>query len=189
MTMPAAPADKRAFLRVPMALAGKVFFPATEIEQDCIVTDISLGGATLQYAERPVPGHEIVLYIPGFDRLAGVVARADDEEAGMRFVCSDAKRERVAASIMLFLAGAPLQTRLRRAERNAIVLPTSLTRPDGETIEFVVRDISLTGAALQTPARPPLDEIVILGTMQARVTRHFEDGIALEFVREESAAA
>jgi hypothetical protein len=188
MTMHApgtAASEKRAYARVPIALAGKVFFPATGMEQDCIVTDISLGGATLQCGGVLEAGTELVLYLQGFDRFAGTIVRADPEEAGMRFHGSDAKRERTAEKIVLYLSGIlPQDTRVRRAERAAVPAPRRFQRANGETVGFEVRDISLTGASLKTAMRPPLGEIVMIGATAGRVTRHFDEGIALEFVRE-----
>lgn len=177
--------EKRAYTRVPIALAGKVFFPASDAEQDCIVTNISLGGATLQCGASLTIGTELVLYLQGFDRFAGIVVRSDTEEAGMRFSCSEAKRERTAEKIVLYLSGIlPHDTKVRRAERAAVPAPRRFTRASGEVVGFEVRDISLTGASLKTAVRPPLGEIVMIGATAGRVTRHFDEGIALEFVRE-----
>ncbi|HXC54905.1 MAG TPA: PilZ domain-containing protein [Rhizomicrobium sp.] len=185
VSAPPLASEKRAYARVPIALAGKVFLPATGVEQDCIVTDISLGGATLQCDRAPEIGTELVLYLQGFDRFAGSVVRSDAEESGMRFNCSEAKRERTAEKIVLYLSGIlPQNTQLRRADRAAVPAPRRFTRPSGEVVSFEVRDISLTGASLKTVVRPPLGEIVMVGATAGRVTRHLDDGIALEFVRE-----
>ena len=180
-----AAAEKREFMRVPIALAGKVFFPASDMEQDCIVTDISLGGATLQCGFALTAGTALVLYLDGFDRFAGTIVRADAEEAGMRFDCTAAKRERTAERIVRYLAGLlPLDTKVRRSERVAAPAPRRFTRAGGEVVEFEVRDISLSGASLKCDSRPPLGEIVMLGATAGRVVRHFDEGIALEFVQQ-----
>lgn len=177
--------ERRAYQRVPIALAGKTFFPATHAEQDCIVTDISLGGVSLTLAKPPESGTELVLYMRGFDRFSGTVVRTG-HYTGMRFNCSAAKRERTAEKITLYLAGAlPLDTQMRRSNRAAVSVPRRFRRPDGEVVMFEVKDISLTGASLKTTARPPLGEIVTVGAMTGRVTRHFDEGIALEFIRQD----
>lgn len=180
----ASPSEKREHKRVPIAIAGKVFLPATDTEQNVIVTDISLGGATLQCDEQPAIGTVLVLYLPGFDRFSGEIVHSSTEESGMKFNCSEAKRERTAEKIMLHLAGALRDdTQVRAESRVAMHAPRSFTRPGGEVIRFQVRDISLTGASLSTAARPPIGEIVMIGNTPGRVTRHFDEGIALEFVR------
>jgi c-di-GMP-binding flagellar brake protein YcgR len=178
------PSEKREHKRVSLALTGKVFLPASNAEQNVIVTDISLGGATLQCEEQPAVGTDLVLYIPGFDRFQGTIVHSGADEAGMKFGCSEAKRERTAEKIMLHLAGALRDdTQVRAEARVALHAPRSFTRPDGEVVRFQVRDISLTGASLNTSARPPIGEIVMIGNTPGRVTRHFDEGIALEFVR------
>ncbi len=49
--------------------------------------------------------------------------------------------------------------------------------------------MSLSGAALATTLRPPLGSPVRLGRLGARVIRHFDDGIGIEFLRLMSDAA
>jgi hypothetical protein len=43
--------------------------------------------------------------------------------------------------------------------------------------------MSLSGAALATSLRPPLGSPIKLGRLGARIVRHFEDGIGIEFMR------
>jgi hypothetical protein len=43
-------------------------------------------------------------------------------------------------------------------------------------------DVSLTGAALSLVERPALGTVVTLGRTPGRVVRHFEGGIAVEFL-------
>ncbi|MBV9043931.1 MAG: PilZ domain-containing protein [Alphaproteobacteria bacterium] len=182
------PAEKRAFPRTPITLAGKIFLPVTGVEQNCIVSDISMGGATLQADTRLRVGTEVVLYLPGFDRFSGTIVHSGAVECGMRFSCSPAKRERTGERIVLYLNGAlPDMTRERRTTRMAMPAPRYFTRPNGERVRFEVRDISLSGASLKTEMRPPVGEIVMVGTTAGRVARHFDGGIALEFVRTLSA--
>lgn len=177
--------ERRAYQRMPVGLAGKTFFPATNTEQDCFVADISLGGVALTLDEPPADGTELVLYMPGFDRFSGTVVRTG-KLTGMRFNCSAAKRERTAAKIALHMAGAlPLDTQMRRSNRAAVSAPRRFRRADGDVVMFEVKDISLTGASLKTTVRPPLGEIVTIGAMAGRVTRHFDEGIALEFIKQD----
>ena len=60
---------------------------------------------------------------------------------------------------------------------------------DGTSASVRVIDMSLSGAALSTSLRPPLGSPIRLGRLGARVVRHFEDGIGIEFMRIMSDAA
>ncbi len=55
--------------------------------------------------------------------------------------------------------------------------------PDGTTIECRVVDVSLSGAAVATKIKLPLGSPVHLGRTPARVVRHLDTGVALEFTR------
>ncbi|MBS0472895.1 MAG: PilZ domain-containing protein [Proteobacteria bacterium] len=169
-------------MRVPVALVGRAFYPPDDRESDCIVTDISLGGATLQCGRVLPVGSEIVLYLEGFGRFRGTVVRSDAEETGMHFDASDDERVRTAENIVLYLSGVRLQeTELRRNDR--IGAPRRFERASGELVGFEIRDISFSGASFISAVRPPVGEIVLIGTVEGRVTRHFDDGFALEFLR------
>jgi PilZ domain len=180
----AATPERRAHSRVPVALPGKLFLPATDDEQDCVVLDLSLDGAKLQCDGELSVGTELVLYLPGFDRFGGAIVWSDKNFSGMKFDCSEAKRERTAQHIVLYLTGVRLpETQQRRTARVSVPAPRHFTRPNGEVVNFDVLDISLSSASLKTMARPPIGEIVTVGNTPGRVSRHFDTGIALEFVR------
>ena len=53
--------------------------------------------------------------------------------------------------------------------------------PDGQALRCKIIDVSLSGAALATTARPALGSPITIGRMRARVVRHFPEGIAVEF--------
>ena len=55
----------------------------------------------------------------------------------------------------------------------------------GRQIDCRVIDMSLSGAAVAAPHRPPIRAHVTLGRVQGRVVRHIDDGFALEFLHEQ----
>ncbi len=70
----------------------------------------------------------------------------------------------------------------RRHERFIPKNPvTRIVLPDGTAYMCHILDISLSGAALSCPARPPIGTELGLGKMRGRVVRHLEDGLAVEF--------
>ena len=95
------------------------------------------------------------------------------------------KRVRTTERINCWRNGQPLPpTSLRSTERSPLLQSVrTFKRRNGESVDFEVIDISLSGASLRTKSRPPIDEVITIGTVEGRVTRHFDDGIAVEFAR------
>ncbi|MNL87211.1 hypothetical protein D3C87_2162610 [compost metagenome] len=50
-------------------------------------------------------------------------------------------------------------------------------------------DLSLSGAAVDIDIRPPIGMPVRLGSMRGRVVRHFQEGVAIEFLTLQSREA
>ena len=56
---------------------------------------------------------------------------------------------------------------------------------DGTTLDCPMLDVSRSGASIVVPIRPPLGTEVILANQRAVVVRHHDEGIAVEFVKNE----
>ena len=176
--------DRRACRLENVRLTAKIFVPVTEIELGCVVTDLSADGASIITSEASSIGSEIALYVEGFDRFSAAIVSATQDGIRVRFNCSQNKRARTAEKIFCYLDGNPLpQTNLRNAQRSAFHSVRDFRRQNGEIANFDVIDISLSGASLRTKCRPAIDEIIAIGTIESRVARHFDDGIAVEFTR------
>ena len=102
----------------------------------------------------------------------------------MRFHCSPHKRERTQAKIAAWLSGAPLSpAKSRRGSAASLSSARMLCRANGTTADFDVIDISLLGASLRTRCRPPIGEVITIGTTEGRVARYVDGGIVIEFIR------
>jgi len=167
-----------------VAIAAKIFVPATESQIDCIVTDLSAEGATIRTAQGPSMGSEIALYIEGFDRFSAFLVSASHDRVCVKFNCSTLKQARTGEKIRRYLDGKTAPTTiLPVAQGSALHSVRNFTRSNGQSVTFDVIDISLSGASLRTSSRPPIGEVVTIGTVQGRIARHFDDGIAVEFFR------
>jgi hypothetical protein len=178
-----AAADQRRFERRRTALAAQMFVPAETLTIECQVVDLSGGGAGITCSEMPPAQAFAVLYVGGFGRFPAVVTRVVREKVvGVRFVLTDARRERLIEKLTRFVeSGASDFTALRRHKRAPGTPQASFTCADGERVECAVADISLTGASLKTKIRPPVGETIRIGRMPARVVRWHEEGIAVVF--------
>ena len=178
-----AKAERRRFRRVRVDLGGRLFTPGDGNEARCTVQDLSPGGAAIDCDIIPENGTAVVLYVDGFGRFEGTVARRDGHGFGVAFVCTPAKRERTAEQLTLFLNKSLVdETVLRRHERTHQKGFAKFTRADGQVINCEVMDISVGGVSLKSEVRPPLGEFVLIASMAGRVVRHHEHGIGIEFI-------
>jgi len=180
-----AKAERRRFRRVRVDLSGRLFVPADSRECHCKVVDLSPGGASIECDLALEAETQVVLYVDGFGRLEGSIARASDASFGVRFNCTAAKRERIAEQMILLMNSKLLdESELRRHDRTPTKGLARFTRANGDVVNCEVMDLSLGGVSLATDTRPPVGERVVIGQMTGRVARHHEKGIGIEFVRQ-----
>jgi hypothetical protein len=183
-------ADRRRFRRVRVDLPGRMFTPSDEREARCQITDLSPGGASVHCEIEPEKGTQVVLYVDGFGRFEGTIARRDKSGLGINFVCTQSKRERTAEQLTMFLnKGLVSESVLRRHERSSHKGFARFTRADGSIVQCEVMDISVSGVSLKTDVRPAIGEVVLIAQMAGRVARHHEEGIGIEFIGQETKAA
>jgi len=97
-----AKAERRRFRRVRVDLPGRLFIPADGREARCTVQDISPGGAAIRCELAPEAGAAVVVYVDGFGRFEGAVARPGGVTPfGVAFHCTPSKRERTAEQLTL----------------------------------------------------------------------------------------
>jgi hypothetical protein len=164
-----AKAERRRFRRVRVDLTGRMFVPADSRECHCKILDLSPGGASLECDLVLTLGTQVVLYVDGFGRLEGTIARVEAQDFGISFTCTPMKRERIAEQLILFMNA-------------SLVDESELRRHDGQFVACEVMDLSVSGVSLKTDVRPPIGEFVLIGQMAGRVARHHESGIGIEFV-------
>ena len=178
-----AKAERRRFRRIRVDLSGRLFTPGDGQEARCTILNLSPGGAAVSCDLVPDRGIPVVLYVDGFGRFEGTVARREDNSFGVSFVCTPAKRERTAEQLTLFLNKSLVdESVLRRHERTHQKGFAKFTRADGQVVNCEVMDISVGGVSLKSDIRPPLGEFVLIAGMAGRIARHHEHGIGIEFV-------
>lgn len=166
-----------------------MFVPTEDMTLDCQIVNLSAGGARIQCEALPPRNVRVVLYIDGFGRFEGVTTRYVRDELGLRFVCSEEKRQRLLQDITAFInRGVTGATQLRRHVRTASTSFGYFVPPSGKSVSCNVLNISLQGMSLRTKGRPPIGEIVNFGCTKGRVVRHHENGIAIQFLGVEKPA-
>jgi hypothetical protein len=175
--------DRRQHRRVELALLGR-FMRANRQEYPCKLRDVSVGGAGVMSPVDVEIGERVVVYVDELGGLEGTVARTFNGGFGMQVAATAHKREKIAAQLT-FLVNRPFLGEFaeRRHER---ITPSqsaqSLALADGVIISCHLIDVSLSGASLATPARPPIGAEVRLGKLAAKVMRHHSEGIGIQFI-------
>ena len=186
-----AQAERRRYRRVRVDLPGRLFMPSDGREARCTIVDLSPGGAAIRCELAPEAGAAVVVYVDGFGRFEGVVARPGSATSfGVAFHCTAGKRERTAEQLTLFLNKSLVdETVLRRHERSSQKGFAKFTRADGQVVQCEVMDISVGGVSLKTDIKPPIGEFVLIAQVAGRVARHHEQGVGIEFVGRENHTA
>jgi len=175
--------DRRRHRRVAVPILGR-YMLASRQEYPCQSVDASPGGLSLVAPVRGLVGERIVIYLEHLGRIEGQIVRHTAEGLALAISATQRKREKLAAQLT-WLAnrqslGLPEDRRHERiVPRNSAV--TLKAAGFGE-VGGRLLDISLSGAAVAVPHRPPIGTLVTIGSTPARVVRHFEGGIAVEFL-------
>lgn len=174
--------EKRDFQRVRIKVYGR-YMLENRSEYPCHVIDMSPGDVALRADHPGELGEKIIVYLEHLGRVEGVVTRLLPDGFAMTIIASDHKRNKLAAKL-IWLAkrdklGLPEE---RRHERMTPRNPKSILQlRDDEQYHCRILDLSLSGAAVETAARPEIGSMVTLGNRSGRVVRHFDEGIAIEF--------
>ncbi|WP_106755355.1 PilZ domain-containing protein [Pannonibacter carbonis] len=182
LSVPARGTDRRRHQRVRVNILGR-FMLENRQEYPCQVVNMSPGGLAMITPVAGRVGEKVVAYLDHIGRVEGVIAR--DIEGGFAVSLNTTPRRRdKLASVLTWLANRH-ELNLPEDRRHDRFIPknpvTRIVLPDGTAYMCRILDISLSGAALSCPARPPIGTELGLGKMRGRVVRHLEDGLAVEF--------
>lgn len=167
-----------------MALIGR-YMLSDRCEYPCQTIDISPGGLAVVAPVVGRPGERVIAYFDHIGRVEGVLVRTIPNGFAMTIAATPRKREKLADQLTWLanrqILGLPEDRRHDRLtpsrSRSLLILQ------DGREIPCRVTDVSLSGAAIQIDIQPPLGTPVTLGRTAAKVVRHFDGGIAVEFTR------
>jgi hypothetical protein len=175
-------ADAPRFQRVKVSLLGR-YMLADRREFPCQVLEMSPGDAVVIAPISGRVGERVIAYIDHVGRIEGSILDPVDGGFVMDVVASDRKRDKMAAQLT-WLANKD-HLNLPEDRRHERVVPdnrhSTVVLDDGRRYNCKIIDISLSGAAIELAVRPAMGTPVTLGRMRARVVRHFQNGVAVEF--------
>lgn len=170
------------FQRVKVSVLGR-YMLADRREFPCQVLEMSPGDALVVAPVAGASGERVIAYIDHIGRIEGDITALVEGGFRMDVVASARKREKMAAQLT-WLANKDILN-LPEDRRHERVVPdnrhSTVVLDDGRRYNCKIIDISLSGAAIELAVRPAMGTPVTLGRMRARVVRHFQDGVAVEF--------
>ena len=176
-------AEATRFQRVKISVLGR-YMLADRREFPCQVLEMSPGDAMVVAPVAGVVGEKVIAYIDHLGRIEGVITAQIDGGFVMDISASSRKRDKMAAQLT-WLANKDILN-LPEDRRHERVVPdirhSTVVLDDGRRYNCKIIDISLSGAAIELDVRPAMGTPVTLGRMRARVIRHFQNGVAVEFV-------
>ena len=170
------------FQRVKISVLGRYMLQDRR-EFPCQVLEMSPGDAAVVAPIAGQVGEKVIAYLDLIGRIEGTVTSQMDGGFMMDVVASPRKRDKMAAQLT-WLANKDILN-LPEDRRHERVVPdnrhSTVVLDDGRRYNCKIIDISLSGAAIELAVRPAMGTPVTLGRMRARVVRHFQDGVAVEF--------
>jgi c-di-GMP-binding flagellar brake protein YcgR len=174
--------EKRRHQRVKVSLLGRYMLESKR-EFPCQVIDMSPGGVAVIAPVVGAVGEHVIAYIDHIGRVEGKLVRAVEGGFAMTIEATARKRDKLAAQLT-WLANRHVLG-LPEDRRHDRIIPrdpySMLATPDGRAQRCRILDLSLSGAGVQVEERPAVGTAVTLGRIRARVVRHLELGVALEF--------
>ena len=170
------------FQRVKVSVLGR-YMLSNRSEYPCQVVEMSPGDAMLIAPVSGNVGERIIAYLDHLGRVEGTISSIIDGGFEIDLNSTSRKRDKLAAQLTWLANKDTLD--LPEDRRHERMVPDSrhsvMILSDGRRYGCKIIDISLSGAAVELDVRPAAGTAVSIGRMSATVTRHFENGVGVEF--------
>ena len=174
--------DRRRHKRVAVTLLGR-FMRANRQEYPCKLVDISVGGASMMSPVDVTIEEKVIAYFDHIGGVEGHVVRCFEGGFAIKFNATQHRREKLAAQLTWLINRDQLPgLEERRHERIVPKNADSSLKIGDITVACKVLDVSISGASVGTELRPALGTEVVLGRLRAKVMRHHEQGLGLQFL-------
>jgi hypothetical protein len=174
--------ERRRFQRVEVALLGRYMLPNRQ-EYPCQTIDMSPGSVSLSAPVRGDIGERVIVYLEHIGRVEGEIARHLPHGFAMSIQAAPHKRDKMASQLTWFAnrraLGLPEDRRHERIVPRSLAVTVRLE--SGREVPARLIDVSLSGAAIAMSSKPAIGAGIVVGSTNAKVVRHFEGGIGIEF--------
>ena len=177
--------ERRRHHRVRVALLGR-YMLADHREYACQTTDMSPGGAALVAPVKGEVGERVVLYLEHVGRIEGEITRHTAQGFTVSIAATVRKRDKLASQLTWL--GNRHDLGLPEDRRHERIVPRNpvaeLKLESGRVMIVRLIDISMSGTAISADDKDklPIGTSVTLGHTAGTVVRHFQGGMAVEFL-------
>ncbi len=135
-------------------------------------------------------GDQISADIEHLGKFDGTVARILNGGFVMSITASDEERDKLDDKIDWLERYKNLDTSDHRAHPRFAPAKrrTKMVFADGTTLYCLIRDVSVSGAAVSSDTIPAIGTVLAIGTIVSRVVRHFKGGFGVKFIKHQSDA-
>ena len=176
--------ERRRHSRVGVKIDGRLMLEDKQ-EYACETVDMSPGGVLMRTEARGRLTEKVIAYLDHFGRIEGVVVRTTSNGFAMKLALTAVKRDKV-ADLLTWLANQSEPGNLEDRRHKRIVphkSDTLLQLVSGSSVPARIIDISISGVGVAVEKQPSIGARVMVGQTPGKVVRHFENGIAVEFLR------
>ncbi len=170
------------FQRVKVSILGR-YMLADRREFPCQVIEMSPGDAFVIAPASGSVGEKVIAYLDEVGRIEGPIIQNVDGGFILQFSATPNRREKIAAQLT-WLANKDILDLPEERDHERIVPDnrhSAIILNDGRKYNCKIVDISISGAAIEIDVRPEMGTQITLGRMSAKVIRHFENGIGVQF--------
>jgi hypothetical protein len=173
--------EQRRYPRMRISLAGQ-FMDKDRLEHEVMVLDLSGGGLSARTTAALAVGEPVIARIPLINHVAGVVTRMTEHGFAMRFDHGDAGAARIQRRLEALIADAERDSEgIRQEERITPLRKFVAITYEGQEQIVRVSDVSISGAAFESRAVPPIGATLRLGQREATIIRRTPTGAAVRF--------
>ena len=177
--------ERRRHNRMRLALLGR-YMLADRKEYACQTIDMSPGGVALVAPVKGAVGERVVLYLEHIGRVEGEITRHTGQGFAVSISATIRKRDKLASQLTWL--GNRHELGLPEDRRHERIVPRNpvceLRLESGRVMVVRLIDISMSGAAVSIEDKDKLaiGTSVTLGKTPGKVVRHFQGGMAVEFL-------
>ncbi len=175
------------FQSVKLSILGR-YMLSDHREFPCQIIEMSPGVAKVIAPASGEMGEKIIAYLDTIGRIEGTISNLFEGGFIVNYIASARKRDKIAAQLT-WLANKDILGLKDERDHGRFVPDfrhSAIILDDGRRYNCKILDISISGAAIELSVRPAIGTIVTLGRMQAKVMRHLDNGIGVQFITEQA---